>query len=128
MPKTEPRRPLEELTPFARLLIRYMDSQWPHLSVPELADLVGISVQSVYDYFNKDAVPREKTLDMIAEATGLGRDELYKAAGIPAPSSRPWLDAQRRIEESSLPETARADLLRCLGEVRAKYESAAARG
>lgn len=121
------RKPKEELTPFARRLADYMSAQWPPMTVPELASLTGISAQAIYDYFNKDVVPRATTLELIAEKTSIPVADLFAAAGLPQPPTG-WDKIEREIEDLHLPERDRADLLRCLDGVRAKYEATASRG
>lgn len=76
-------RPDEQLTPFARLVREWMWRQVPPMSVPQLADLTGISKQAIWGWFQHDSLPRRDTVLALARATGLDTDELLRAAGLP---------------------------------------------
>lgn len=92
------RKSLDEMTPFARIILGFMQAQWPPLSVPEFAELAGVSVQAVYGWFSLDALPRRQTLDIIAERTGIDRERLYEAAGYDLASEESDALAQRLAE------------------------------
>ena len=77
-------RPVEELTPFARLVREgYMWAQTPNLSVSDLATRTGISKQTIWSWLNHGAIPRRASIVQLAETTGLDLDELLASVGLP---------------------------------------------
>jgi transcriptional regulator with XRE-family HTH domain len=119
---------LEEMTPFARLLWDYMWAQGPAFTMAILARKIGVSQQSVADWFYKDSIPKPKTLEAVAEATHIPLDELYRAAGISLPATgggpgpddieafRDWLE-----RSSDLSDEEREPALRVLQRYAEKF-------
>jgi len=78
-------KPLAQMTPFARQVRQWMlrHREESEVTVPELAEISGVSKQTVWDWFQHDAKPRRQTVIQLAERTGLDVDELLRAAGLP---------------------------------------------
>lgn len=115
-----------ELTPFAQLLADYMRQDWPPVTIPKLAERTHVSVQSVYDWFNKGTLPRASTIELIAEGTGIPRRDLYQAAGIPMPDNSALDRIKRQIEaERGLTPDAKRLLLAAVDKARSNERDVA---
>lgn len=76
-----------ERSPFLTLLTNYMWSHRPPLLVSQLAYKVGMPPQTIWGWIKDGKIPRPIMLDRLAERTGIGRDDLYAAAGYALPGS-----------------------------------------
>lgn len=112
------------MTEFARLLSDHMQREWPPKTIPEWAERFGVSAQAVYDWFEKDTVPRASTLDLIHQATGIARGQLYRAAGRPLPSDAPWQDYLQRVEQDKrLSSESRMAMVHAIKELQQRYST-----
>lgn len=69
-------------TPFARLLQQWMRRQQPPMiHATELANLLGMSRKTVWQWLNGSTVPRPAALVIIAQKTGIPAEELLRTAG-----------------------------------------------
>ena len=88
-------RPLDDYSPFARLLVEYMWGQRPPLLPNQFAQRMGVRKQQISLWLNSDATPSASVLVRLARGMGHPVSELFIAAGY-ATSDDPLLD----IEES----------------------------
>ncbi|HEY1387456.1 MAG TPA: helix-turn-helix transcriptional regulator [Ktedonobacterales bacterium] len=88
-------RPLDDYSPFARLLVEYMWEQRPPLLPNQFAQRMGVRKQQISIWLNSDATPSAPVLVRLARGMGHPVSELFIAAGY-ASSADPLFD----IEES----------------------------
>lgn len=125
----------DEMTPFARLLWDYIWSQGPGMNMARLARKIGVTQQSLSDWFSKDAIPRPKTLGAIADATGIPLSDLYAAADYPWPATgggpipESLDEIASAVERSDeLPPDARNEIIRIIRERRQPYSASSQEG
>jgi len=117
-------KPAEELTPFARLLREgYMWKRTPNINLSELADITGISKQTIWRWLNTDSVPRQRsTLLRLHETTGIPLQDLYAAANVSDPEEDAWESIERCIAgEDRLPADKREKAVAYIHELRMEY-------
>lgn len=73
-------RPLEEYSPFARLVVEYMWEQRPPLLPNQFAQRMGVRKQQVSSWLNSDATPSPGILIPLARGMGRPVSELFIAA------------------------------------------------
>jgi transcriptional regulator with XRE-family HTH domain len=88
-------RPLDDYSPFARLLVEYMWGQRPPLLPNQFAQRMGVRKQQISLWLNSDATPSASVLVRLARGMGHPVSELFIAAGYASPND-PLFD----IEES----------------------------
>lgn len=88
-------RPLDDYSPFARLLVEYMWEQRPPLLPNQFAQRMGVRKQQISLWLNSDATPSASVLVRLARGMGHPVSELFIAAGY-ASADDPLFD----IEES----------------------------
>jgi DNA-binding transcriptional regulator YiaG len=86
-PQTAVQQPTRKPTRFVAKGLRSMRSKLG-LSMKDLAKLVGVSEQSVYNWEHKRAVPREQQLERIAALRGKGKREASALLASAAPKKR----------------------------------------
>lgn len=74
-------RPLDEYSPFARLLVEYMWEQRPPLLPNQFAQRMGVRKQQVSSWLNSDATPAPGTMMRLARGMGLPVSQLFIVAG-----------------------------------------------
>ena len=74
-------RPLDDYSPFARLLVEYMWEQRPPLLPNQFAQRMGVRKQQVSSWLNSDAAPSAAVLVRLARGMGHPVSELFIAAG-----------------------------------------------
>jgi transcriptional regulator with XRE-family HTH domain len=79
-------KPLEDYSPFARLLVEYMWEQRPPLLPNQFAQRMGIRKQQVSSWLNSDATPSPLTLMRLARGMGRPVSELFIAANAATPA------------------------------------------
>lgn len=122
MPKTR-YKPVEQMTPFARRVTRYMwQDHQPPLSVSDLAAMTGITGQAIWDWLRKDVIPAPKTLQRLAEGTGLSLRELYILCGYEKLTQEALDDLEEQIgRDRRLVPPVRDALNRKIAELREAY-------
>ena len=88
-------RPLDDYSPFARLLVEYMWEQRPPVLPNQFAQRMGVRKQQISLWLNSDATPSASVLVRLARGMGHPVSELFIAAGY-ASADDPLFD----IEES----------------------------
>lgn len=88
-------RPLDDYSPFARLLVEYMWEQRPPLLPNQFAQRMGVRKQQISLWLNSDATPSASVLVRLARGMGHPVSEMFIAAGYASPDD-PLFD----IEES----------------------------
>ena len=74
-------RPLEDYSPLAQLLVRYMWEQRPPLLPAQFADKVMVSRQAILRILNQDANPEPAVLLRIARMLHIPTQHLFQLAG-----------------------------------------------
>lgn len=74
-------RPLDEYSPFARLLVEYMWEQRPPLLPNQFAQRMGVRKQQVSSWLNSDAVASPGTMVRLARGMRRPVSELFIVAG-----------------------------------------------
>ena len=74
-------RPLDDYSPFARLLVEYMWEQRPPLLPNQFAQRMGVRKQQISLWLNSDATPSASVLVRLARGMGHPVSELFIAAG-----------------------------------------------
>lgn len=77
-------RPLEDYSPFARLLVEYMWEQRPPLLPNQFAQRMGVRKQQVSNWLNSDATPSPQTLMRLARGMGRPVSEVFITSGATA--------------------------------------------
>lgn len=86
-------RPLEDYSPFARLLVEYMWEQRPPLLPNQFAQRMGVRKQQVSSWLNSEATPAPGTMMRLARGMGLPVSQLFIVAGY-ASQSDPLYDLE----------------------------------
>ena len=86
-------RPLDDYSPFARLLVEYMWEQRPPLLPNQFAQRMGVRKQQISLWLNSDTTPSAPVLVRLARGMGRPVSELFIAAGC-ASRDDPLLDAE----------------------------------
>lgn len=73
-------RPLDDYSPFARLLVEYMWEQRPPLLPNQFAQRMGVRKQQVSSWLNSDAMPSPSVLVRLARGMGRPVSELFIVA------------------------------------------------
>jgi transcriptional regulator with XRE-family HTH domain len=79
-------RPLDDYSPFARLLVEYMWEQRPPLLPNQFAQRMGVRKQQISLWLNSDAAPSASVLVRLARGMGHTVSELFIAAGYASPN------------------------------------------
>lgn len=128
VPMPNPRwKPLEELTPFGRLLQEWMWAQKPPLTISDLAARTGIHRQTIWQWLQKGTLPNIDSLPPLSAGTGLPIEELAEAAGLHladgAIGADPWRRLLQAVQRNTqLPADARRELTACIEGMRERYE------
>lgn len=73
-------RPLDDYSPFARLLVEYMWEQRPPLLPNQFAQRMGVRKQQVSSWLNSDATPAPSIVVRLARGMGRPVSQLFVAA------------------------------------------------
>jgi transcriptional regulator with XRE-family HTH domain len=125
------RRDLTQYSDLGKLIhTNFLWKLTPPATVADLSKWMGVSAPAIWEWVYGRRKPSDENIKRLYAVllehgiTTISLDQLYHSAGVETPTTLPWRDLEREINnEVRLPEDVRKTLIKTLREAEERYRT-----